>query len=353
MDPRATIGCLVGAAVGDSLGLPYEGLSARRAAKMYPGAPAHHLLPGKGMVSDDTEHACFTAQALIRSDGDVKVFGRRLASSLRWWLAGLPAGIGLATLRAIFKSCIGFPPSRSGVFSAGNGPAMRSAIIGVALGHSPSKMAEFVRCSTRITHTDPKAFHGALAVALAAHCAAASASVSPEAFIAQLETALATENANEFLGLVKRAAESAARHEPVAEFAVSIGSRGGISGYMFHTVPCVLQAWFKHGNDFAAGLTEIIGAGGDTDTAGAIFGGIAGAAAGKEGIPPAWISDIVEWPRSVAWIERLGDALARSAGDAGGRPGSPGYFVPGILPRNAFFMVIVLLHGFRRLVPPY
>jgi ADP-ribosyl-[dinitrogen reductase] hydrolase len=122
---------------------------------------------------------------------------------------------------------------------------------------------------------------------------------------------------------------------------------------MFHTVPCVLQAWFRHGNDFAEGLTEIIGAGGDTDTAGAIFGGIAGAAVGREGIPPAWISDIVEWPRSVAWIERLGVALAQSAGDGQGRFASPAYFVPGILPRNAFFMVVVLLHGFRRLVPPY
>ena len=104
MDAQATVGCLLGTAVGDSLGLPYEGLSARRAARVFPGAPSHHLLPGKGMVSDDTEHACFTARAMLKAGDDVDRFGRELASSLRWWFAGLPAGIGLATLRAIIKS---------------------------------------------------------------------------------------------------------------------------------------------------------------------------------------------------------------------------------------------------------
>src|SRR3954466_3589018 len=121
MDSQATVGCLLGTAVGDSLGLPFEGLGARRAARLLGDPLLHHLLPGKGMVSDDTEHACFTARALLLSNGDAKAFGRHLASSLRWWFAGLPAGIGLATLRAILKSCIGFPPHRSGVFSAGNG----------------------------------------------------------------------------------------------------------------------------------------------------------------------------------------------------------------------------------------
>src|SRR3954466_5661824 len=123
MDSQATVGCLLGTAVGDSLGLPFEGLGARRAARLLGDPLSHHLLPGRGLVSDDTEHACFTALALLRAGGDVDRFGRELASSLRWWLAGLPAGIGFATLRSLLKSSIGFPPHRSGVFSAGNGPA--------------------------------------------------------------------------------------------------------------------------------------------------------------------------------------------------------------------------------------
>jgi ADP-ribosylglycohydrolase len=349
------VGCLLGTAVGDALGLPFEGLSARRAARMFPGGLSHHLLPGRGMVSDDTEHACFTARALLLAGDDVDAFGRHLAASLRWWFAGLPAGIGLATLRAIVKSCIGFPPERSGVFSAGNGPAMRSAILGVALGASPLRMVAFVRRSTRITHTDPKAFHGALAVALAAHQSALAGHseppaqpVSPAAYIEALEALLAQEGATEFLALTRQAAASAERGEAVDAFAAAIGSKGGISGYMFHTVPCVLQVWFKHPRDYAAGLREIVAAGGDTDTAGAIFGGIAGAGVGRQGIPQAWRQGIVDWPRSVGWIERLGEALAQGPGTA-----VPGYFMPGIPLRNAFFMAVVLAHGFRRLAPPY
>jgi hypothetical protein len=49
---------------------------------------------------------------------------------LRGWLLSLPAGIGFATLRAILKLWLGFPLNRSGVYSAGNGPAMRVAVIG-------------------------------------------------------------------------------------------------------------------------------------------------------------------------------------------------------------------------------
>ena len=174
INAHAAVGCLLGTAVGDAIGLPFEGLSARRAARFYPPPLRHRLLFGRGMVSDDTEHACFTARALLLAGKDAVAFDRHLASSLRWWLAGLPAGVGLATLRAILKSCLGLGPERSGVRSAGNGPAMRSAIIGVAWGPTPEVMAEWVRRSTRLTHTDPKAFHGALAVALAAHQAASA-----------------------------------------------------------------------------------------------------------------------------------------------------------------------------------
>ena len=58
-DTDAYVGCLMGTAVGDALGLPYEGLSPRRGARMFPDLDRYHLLPGYGMVSDDTEHACF------------------------------------------------------------------------------------------------------------------------------------------------------------------------------------------------------------------------------------------------------------------------------------------------------
>lgn len=107
-------------------------------------------------------------QALIASSDDDGVFARQLASRLRVWLLALPAGVGLATLKATLKLCLGFPPHRSGVLSAGNGPAMRSAVLGAAI-DDMDLLRRLVRASTRLTHTDPKAEYGAMAVAVAAN----------------------------------------------------------------------------------------------------------------------------------------------------------------------------------------
>jgi ADP-ribosylglycohydrolase len=46
---------------------------------------------------------------------------------------------------------------------------MRSPILGVALGGSNETLEEFVRASTEITHSDPKAFFGAMAAAVVAY----------------------------------------------------------------------------------------------------------------------------------------------------------------------------------------
>ena len=53
------------------------------------------------MVSDDTEHAVMTLLSLQESEGEVERFTKALARRLRWWLLGMPAGIGLATVKSI------------------------------------------------------------------------------------------------------------------------------------------------------------------------------------------------------------------------------------------------------------
>jgi len=353
MNRDAFIGCLLGTAAGDSLGLPYEGLSPRRARKLFPDTTKHHLFFGKGMVSDDTEHACFVAQALVRSRDDVNEFQNQLARSLRWWMLTLPAGVGFATLRSVLKLWFGVSPGRSGVFSAGNGPSMRSAILGVAFGHDAERLKRYVKASTEITHADPKAYYAALAVALAAVDAVSAKTQWQEDYLRSLRIEMPEEDAQKFRDLAGAAYISAANDEPLAQFAAAIGSKNGISGYSYHTVPCVLQAWFRHGNNFAEGLQEIIETGGDTDTAGAIYGGIVGSRAGMRAIPEDWLCNIVEWPRTVAWMERLGAAVADAVAEQPSAARSPRYFIPGILLRNLIFLLIVLAHGFRRLAPPY
>lgn len=340
----AIVGSLLGTAVGDALGLPYEGLSPRRAARMLGPPDRYRLLLGRGMVSDDTEHACMVAQALIASGSDVPRFRRELAKRLRLWLLGLPAGIGLATLRACLRLCVGVPPDRSGVFSAGNGPAMRSPILGAAIDDLPLLQA-MVEASTCITHSDPKALYGALAVALAAHSARRPQTVSGECYLEEL-TQLLPPAGNELLELIARAI--AAGSESTPAFADSLGLARGVTGYMYHTVPVVIHAWLRHPHDFRSAITDVIRCGGDTDTTAAILGGIVGSAVGRDGIPPEWLRELCDWPRTVRWMERLGCSL--STGLPKRPPRLPFY---GILPRNFCFAAIVLGHGFRRLLPPY
>ena len=52
LEDRIT-GILIGTAVGDAIGLPYEGISRRRAKRLLSGKLRHRLFFGRGMVSDD------------------------------------------------------------------------------------------------------------------------------------------------------------------------------------------------------------------------------------------------------------------------------------------------------------
>ena len=346
----SVIGSMLGTAVGDAIGLPYEGLMRHRQHLLYPRITGQRLVFGKGMISDDTEHTCFVAQSLIASAGNVEKFQRDLAGRLQFWLLGLPAGIDLATLRAICRLWIGFSPSKSGVFSAGNGPAMRVALLGVCFGHQPEELRRLVQVATRITHTDPKAEYGAMAVALAAYVASQGRDISGDEYLQLLHDRLPAAD-EELFELMQQSVASATAQESTIDFVDSISDRRGVSGYIYQTVPVVIQTWLRHQTDYSHGVREVIQAGGDTDTTAAILGGIIGARVGKAGIPPRWLDDLWEWPRSVRWIERLGRRLVQVL-DGDMQPVLP-VFVPGLIVRNIVFLLIVLLHGFRRLLPPY
>jgi hypothetical protein len=77
-----------------------------------------------------------------------------------------------------------------------------------------------------------------------------------------------------------------------------------------------------------------------------LFLGIVGAAVGVEGIPASWRSGLIEWPRSLDWMERLGRQLEQGTV---GRSMELSFF--SLLLRNVGFLAIVIFHGFRRLLP--
>jgi ADP-ribosyl-[dinitrogen reductase] hydrolase len=346
-------GVILGTAVGDALGLPFEMIPPRRLRRLLGTSPlGHRFLWNRGMTSDDTEHTCILAQSLLREPTDPERFARSLAWGLRFWFLSIPVSLGWATLRSVLRLWVGFPPHRSGVFSAGNGPAMRSALLGLCFGHDPARLRAFVSASTRLTHTDPRAERGALLIALAAHHGASGNTVDACALLEE-----AREEADEeLLGWLTDIEEHLARNASASELAQRRGLTRGVTGYIYHSVPFALYCWLRARGDFRQAVEEVILLGGDTDTTGAITGALCGATRGAQHIPEEWVKGLWEWPRSVRWMRELATRIAEQfPGDRAtvrGR-GSLPLFWPGLYPRNALFFLRVLVHAGRRLLPPY
>lgn len=346
-------GVLLGTAVGDAVGLPAEGISRRLVAKRFPRPWRHRLLWRYGMLSDDTEQTLLLSQALLAYPDSPQRFARHLGWGLRLWLMLLPAGIGIATGRAIFRLWVGFSPHRSGVNSAGNGATMRVAPVGALFNNDEQRMAEYVSASTLITHRDPRAYIGALAVArVCGWSLRTEATTAPglDQYMDMLRSC--GEENDEWQQLMDAMHQGLAEGIAVQQFADRLGQQKGISGYVFRTVPMALFAWYRHFGNFEETVSSVLDCGGDTDTAGAIVGAMAGAVVGEEGIPQEWVSGIRDWPRGTTLITQVADRLATLAYN-GQSPGTVSIFWPALLPRNLFFLFIVLMHGFRRLLPPY
>lgn len=259
--------------------------------------------------------------------------------------SGFAAGVVKATTRAGIKLWLGAKPASAGVFSAGNGPAMRAAVFDAAIDDVP-QMLEFVRASSRVTHSDPKAEFGAIAVAFAARHSRVHKQVDANLWLSDVVNAVG-DDGSELTNLLHRSVDRVSAGESTKSFADSLGLPKGVTGYTYHTVPVVIHAWLSHPEDFRQAVTAIIECGGDADTTAAIVGGIVGAGVGEAGIPSEWVDGIWEYPRSMKWMRSLGERLDSSATIA------PSINPIAVLFRNVLFLLIVLFHGFRRLAPPY
>ena len=334
-------GCLIGCAVGDSLGLPTEGLSPRRIEKECSSPLRQRLVLGFGMCSDDTEHLFFTAQALLRSQGDTKSFRLSLARSLRFWFLSVPAGMGFATARACMKLCIGVAPEKSGVASAGNGPAMRAPLLGVYTSDQPERQRDLTDASTRLTHTHPDAITGArLIAAMAGYLTEGLSPVDGLRKLKQIPELVP--HWKEWLSILEN---SLTLQESVSTVAERLGLQAGVSGYICHTVPMVLYTVVRNPEHAMEGLEALIRCGGDTDTTAAIAGALYGAKLGPHAFPQHVIQTIQNGPMSIAVLKKAAQALDQQETE----PVSWNW--PLIPIRNLFFLLVVLCHGFRRLFP--
>ena len=227
---------------------------------------------------------------------------------------------------------------------------MRSSIIGVFAYNDDMLTRELVEANTLITHKDPKAVRGALVVAKAAALAASRQDVNPENCMRFFSEIIGADD--DLAELTTKAATSAGLDENARTFCTELGLENGVTGYIYHTLPVVLQIWLRHQRNFEAAISEAVSCGGDTDTVAAILGGIVGATVGKGGIPETWQSQLRDWPRSMLWLEELASELAVVQSCC--RTGETPVVSPvGALVRNALFMFWVIAHGFRRMLPPY
>jgi len=335
-------GTLLGTALGDALGLPAEGMSSKAIGRRFGALDRFHLLGKTGFVSDDTEQSALVAQSLICAQGDVEHSARCFRWSLLGWFLRLPWGIGLGTLRSCLKILIGL--KQTGVRSAGNGAAMRSAIVGVAFRDDETARRAHAKAFAQVTHLDPRAVDGAVYVAdVAAACAKATA-VDQTTRLACHDAALVTIQAPLLADALHRAGELALAQAPVAQAAPALGT----SGYVVHSVAFAAFCFVRFGDDPLRAIVETIAAGGDTDTNAAIVGGWVGALHGSAALPAALIDRINDGPFGPTHLRALAAALEQLR--VGRAVPCPRYAWPLALLRNLALYPVVLAHGFRRLL---
>lgn len=334
-------GTLLGTALGDALGLPAEGMSARAIARRFGRLDRFRLLGRTGFVSDDTEQSALVAQSLIRHPKDLERCVGAFQRSLLGWFCRLPWGVGLATVRACVR--IGFGIRPTGVMSAGNGAAMRSAIVGVFFHDRAEPRRAFTRALAQVTHRDQRAIEGALYVAeLAAACtrsnpgtAAASCQQEARQVVTHPELGQAIDRARE-LALDGVSPDAAAR-------------LCGTSGYVVHTLAFATFCFVRQDHDPLSTLSEAIAVGGDTDSIGAILGAWLGALHGESHLPKDLINRIHDGPFGPSHLRSLAANLEQARSGQSSR--SPSYSVTAALARNLALYPIILGHGFRRLLP--
>lgn len=306
-------GCLLGLAAGDALGttLEFEQPGSFTPLTDMAGGGPFHLKPGEW--TDDTSMALCLAESLVATQGFDPV--HQLETYCRWWLDGHLSvkgrcfDIGNATRGALARFqrdpqpfCGDTSPS-----AAGNGSLMRLAPAALAFARDPEKAIEFAGDSSRTTHAASECvaacryFAGLLLAAL-------SGMSKAQILNNNYEPAMAYFLRQPLVGKVAQIASGS--------FAVKEPPQIRGSGYVIHTLEAAL--WAFHGTDtFRDGALRVVNLGEDADTTGAVYGQLAGAYYGADGIPAGWraklaMRELIERRAAELHAMGLGDAAAPS-----------------------------------------
>lgn len=276
-------GCLMGLAAGDALGTTLEFRSPGSfspVSDMVGGGP-FNLAPGQW--TDDTSMALCLAESLIECQG--MDLTDQLARYVSWYRHGHLSSTGVCfdignTVRSALANFekTGDPQSGStDPYSAGNGSIMRLAPV-------PMCYADHLEAAVLNSGLSSKTTHGARAAVDACRY-----------FGALIAGALIGVDKDELLG-----EDYFASGDPLIEEIQQI-SQGLFkmkqppeikgSGYVVRSLEAALWA-FYHSTTFESGCLMAVNLGDDADTTGAVYGQIAGAYYGVDGIPSAWRSEL-------------------------------------------------------------
>lgn len=277
-------GCLLGLAAGDALGttLEFERPGSFEPLTDMVGGGPFGLKPGEW--TDDTSMALCMAESLVTRKAFDPV--HQLELYVKWYreghlsVKGRCFDIGNTTQSALARFERTREPfsSSTNLNEAGNGSLMRLAPAPLAFADDPAEAIRIAGDSSRTTH-------GAL------ECVD-----SCRYFAGLLLSAINGISKQVMLNNDYEPAKKCFLEKPLAPKVADVASgsfkvieppqiRG--SGYVIHTLEAALWA-FHHTDNFRDGALKVVNLGEDADTTGAVYGQIAGAYYGVDGIPPDW-----------------------------------------------------------------
>jgi len=274
------VGSVLGLALGDALGAPFEG---RRLEEVPDPLPTFELpwmgLP-PGSPTDDTAMARNLVRSLTARGGfdpdDL------MARHLEWFRSG-PPDVGAFTRRVLsrvdggedaFEAARAVWEERGPEVSAGNGSVMYCAPLGLAYSDRPEELHEVAPRLSALTHYDERCRTAVLAVTLAV-AALVSGQSAEGALAAALAAVVDREGGEELEYLVEMA---------------GVGRRidGPDQGFCLFAAGVALQSLLGTG-DFETEMRRVVSLGGDTDTNAAVAGALLGTVVGENGLPQAWL----------------------------------------------------------------
>lgn len=313
-------GCLLGGAIGDALGAPFEGLWARsipEAPSLLGGFAEYEGYPN-GQWTDDTQLTLATVEAILDAgDVDLGAIARRIA---RLWQRNEVIGPGGACTRAAWSLLRGTPWDKAGApdGQAGNGTAMRTAFLGLLFLDDPEALSREVAKVSRITHQDSRSVAGGVAIAAATRTLALAVEVDAKRVCWEVAGAMRAHDAA-FAQLVQDLQELVDAPPEVALPRIAWAGQAKpelqepiITPFVVPTVLASLWIALRHPDDWGRAVARVIRLGGDVDTTGAIVGGMLGARLGVPAIPAHLAAGVVDAAR----IRRLAMELAAAVVDA-------------------------------------